>query len=119
MKLALSLSLMRGTFTKFDERDPDTNFFDDVTKSNFDASYFKPNEWNRTFEVHSIWKNVMSFMSIFEVLKPNFDNLKELLEECELVSNIVCVSETWCSNTELQNNSNFSLAGFDFVPYEE
>ena len=44
MKLALSLSLMRGTFTKFDERDPDTNFFDDVTKSNFDASYFKPNE---------------------------------------------------------------------------
>ena len=33
-----------GYFTKFDERDPDTNFFDDITKSNFQASYFKPNE---------------------------------------------------------------------------
>ena len=27
-------------------------------------------------------------------------------------------SEIWCSNTELQNNSNLSLAGFDSVPYE-
>ena len=30
-----------GSFTKFDERDPDTNFFDDMTKSNFKTSYFK------------------------------------------------------------------------------
>ena len=33
-----------GSFTKFDERDPDTNFFDDMTKSNFETWYFKPNE---------------------------------------------------------------------------
>ena len=33
-----------GTFTKFDERDPDTIFFDDMIKSNFETSYFKPNE---------------------------------------------------------------------------
>ena len=31
-----------GSFTKFDERDPGTNFFDDITKSNFETSYFKP-----------------------------------------------------------------------------
>ena len=40
------------------------------------------------------------------------------MEECELVFNIICVSEIWCSNTELQNNSNLSLTGFDSVPYE-
>ena len=40
------------------------------------------------------------------------------MEECEFVFNIICVSETWCSNTELQNNSNLSLTGFDSVPYE-
>ena len=28
-----------GSFTKFDERDPDTNLFDDITKSNFETSY--------------------------------------------------------------------------------
>ena len=40
------------------------------------------------------------------------------MEECELVFNIICVSEIWCSNTELQNNSNLSLTDFDSVPYE-
>ena len=52
-------------------------------------------------------------------IKRNFENLKALLEECEFVFNIICVSETWCSNTELQNNSNLSLTGFDSVPYEK
>ena len=33
-----------GSFTKFDERNPDTNLFDDITKSSFETSYFKPNE---------------------------------------------------------------------------
>ena len=53
-----------------------------------------------------------------ESIKRNFENLKALWEECEFVFNIICVSETWCSNTELQNNSNLSLPGFDSVPYE-
>ena len=30
----------------------------------------------------------------------------------------MCVSEMWCSNTELQNNSNLSLTAFDSVLYE-
>ena len=29
-----------GSFTKFDERDPDNNFFDNITKSSFQTSYF-------------------------------------------------------------------------------
>ena len=33
------------------------------------------------------------------------------MEECELAFNLICVSGTL--NTELQNNSNLSLAGFD------
>ena len=44
-------------------------------------------------------------------IKGNFENLKALLEKCEFVFNVICVSETWCSNTELQNNSNVSLKG--------
>ena len=28
-----------GFFTKFDERDPDTNLSHDITKSNFETSY--------------------------------------------------------------------------------
>ena len=51
-------------------------------------------------------------------IKRNFEKIKALLEECELVCNIICVPETWRSNTELQNNSNLSLTGFDSVPYK-
>lgn len=39
-------------------------------------------------------------------------------EECELVLNITCVSETACLNTELQNDSNLSLTWFDSAPSE-
>ena len=52
------------------------------------------------------------------IIKRNFEDLKAILEECEFVLNMICVSEAWCSNTKLQNNSNLSLTGFDFVPYD-
>ena len=51
-----------GSFTKFDERDPDNNFFDDITKSSFQTSYFKPNEVKRHLRISQylekpgIWK---------------------------------------------------------------
>ena len=32
------------SFTESDQRDPDTNFFDDVNKSSFETSYFNLNE---------------------------------------------------------------------------
>ena len=32
------------SFPKFNERDPDTNFFYDITKSSFETSLFKPNK---------------------------------------------------------------------------
>ena len=54
-----------GFFTKFDERDPGTNFFDDITKSNYDTLYFKPNEVKPYLRSTLL---LMSCMSIFEVL---------------------------------------------------
>ena len=107
-----------GSFTKFDERDPDTNFFDDMTKSNFETSYFKPNEVKPYLRGTQYLEKLNVLHIVIRSIKRHFENLKALLEECELVFNIICVSETWCSNTELQNNSNLSLAGLDAVPYE-
>ena len=51
-------------------------------------------------------------------IKLNFENLEALLEECEFVFNITCVSGTLFSDTKLQNNWNLSLTRFDSVPYE-
>ena len=107
-----------GSLTKFDERDPDTNFFDDMTKSNFETSYFEPNEVKPYLRSTQYLEKLNVLHVNIRSIKRNFENLKALLEECELVFNIICVSETWCSNTDLQNNSNLSLVGIDSVPYE-
>ena len=106
------------SFTKFDERDTDTNFFDDITKSNFETLYFKPNEIKPNFQSTQYLEKLNVLHVNIRSIKRNFENLKALLKECELVFNIIRVSETWCSNTELQSNSNVSLAGEDSVSYE-
>ena len=79
--------------------------------------YFKPSEVKPHLRSTQYLENFNVLHVNFRSIKRNFENLKALFEECELVFNI-CVSEAWCSNTELQNNSNLSLAGFDSVPYE-
>ena len=107
-----------GSFTKFDERDRNTNFFDDITKPNFETSYFTPNKVKPYLRSTQYLEKLNGLHVNIQNIKRKFENLKALLEECELVFNIICVSETWCSNTELQSNSNLSLAGFDSVPYE-
>ena len=115
-----------GSFTKLDERDPDTNFFDDMTKSNFQTSYFKPNKLKPYLPCAQYLEKLnVLYVSICSI-KHNFESLKALLEECDLVSSLICASETWRLNTELQNHSNLSLSlslslsltGFDSAPYE-
>ena len=57
-----------GSFIKFDARDPDITFFDDITKSSFETSYFKPNEVKPYLRsTQYLKKLLMSYMSIFEV----------------------------------------------------
>ena len=106
MKLGLSLSLMKGT---------QTNFFD-ITKSSFETSYFKPNELKLCLRSTQYLEKLNVLHVNIQSIKHNFENLKAILEECDFIFNIICVSETWCQNTELQNNSNLSITGFDSVP---
>ena len=84
-----------GSFTKFDERDPDINLFDDITKSNYETSYLKPNEVKpRLRSTQYLEKLNVLHVNIRSITR-NFENLKTLLEECEFVFNIICVLETW------------------------
>ena len=85
-----------GSFTKFDERDTDTNVFDDITKSNFETLYFKPNEVKPKFQSTQYLEKLNVLHVNIRSIKRNFENLKALLEECEFVFNIIRVSETWC-----------------------
>ena len=106
------------SFAKFDERDPDTKFLYDITKSIFETSYFKTNKV-KPYLRSAQYLERLNFLHVnIGSIKRNFQYLKSLLEECEFVFNIICVSETWCSNSELQNNLKLSLRGFDSIPYE-
>ena len=105
------------SFIKFDERDPDINIFYDITESIFETSNFKPNEVKPYVRSTQYLQKLNVLHVNIRSIERNFEDLKAILEECEFVLNI-CVSEAWCSNTKLQNNSNLSLTGFDFGPYE-
>ena len=84
MKLALSLSLIK--------RDP--AFSDDITKSNLETSYFKPSEVKPYLRSTQYLEKLNVLHVNIRSIKCNFENLKILLEECELVFNIICFSET-------------------------
>ena len=87
-----------GSFTKFNERDPDTKFFDDIRKSDFETSYFRPNEVKPYLQSTQYLEKLNVLHVNIRSIKCNFENLKALFEECELVFNIICDSETWCSS---------------------
>ena len=105
---------IKNSFIKFAERDPDKNVFDDTTKSNFQTTYFKPNEVKQYLRSTNYLEKINVLLANIRSIKRNFENLKALLEK--LLS--IHVSETWCLNTKLQNNWNLSFTGFDSVSYE-
>ena len=84
------------SFIKFDERDTDTNVFDDITKPNFETLCFKQNEVKSYLQSKQYLEKLDVLLVNIRSLKRYFENLKALLDDCELVFNIICVSETWC-----------------------
>ena len=40
------------------------------------------------------------------------------MNETDFSFNIICVTETWCSDSELNNNSTFYLPNFKTIPLE-
>ena len=100
------------SFTKFDERDPVTNFFYDITKSSLTKSknsYIKPNEVKPYLRRTQYLEKLNVLYVNIRNIKHSFENLKALLEECEFVFSIICVSETCCSNTQVQNNLSLTI----------
>ena len=83
-----------GSFTKFAERDLDTNVFNDITKSNYRTSYFQPKEVKPHLSSRQYLEKLNVLHANIQSIKSNFQNLKTLLEKCELAFDTICVSET-------------------------
>ena len=101
-----------------DERDPDTNFFDEVNTPNFDCLYFNTDQIKTFLSETEQYDNISALHVNIRSIKHNFDKLTELLDESKSSFNIVCLTETWCSDEEMINNSTLQLKGFEIIPYE-
>ena len=101
-----------------DERDPDENFFDEVNTPNFECSYLFPNE----IESFLSEKETSEFINAIHVnirsLSKNFDNLLDILRDSNNSFNVLCITETWCTDSTLKNNTNLHLPNFDIISQE-
>ena len=51
-------------------------------------------------------------------LSKNFDNLLDILRDSDYSFNVLCVTETWCTDSTLKNNTNLNLPNFDITSQE-
>ena len=103
---------------KNDDRDPDLNYFNEVNSKNFDCSYFTADEVKTSLCKNSSNESFNILHTNIRSLTRNIDSLKELLNETGNMFNIVCLSESWCTNNEINENSSLHLTDFIPIPFE-
>lgn len=97
-----------------DIRDPDINFFDDFT----DSCYFKTDEINGFLSDTLKCENMCVTHVNIRSLKKNYESLRNFLNETKNSFNIICITETWCSNEEIMWDSTIHLSDFDIISLE-
>ena len=66
-------------------------------------------------------KDLRTFLVLhvtFRGLKTNFENFRNLLNNTGSAFNIICLTETWCSNSEIINSSCFDINNYKAIPFE-
>ena len=51
-------------------------------------------------------------------MSKHFDNLLDILRDSNWSFNILCITETWCTDSALKSNSNLHLLNFDLISQE-
>ena len=51
-------------------------------------------------------------------MSKNFDNLLDILRDSTYRFNILCITQTWCTDSSFKNNTNLHLPNFDVIPQE-
>ena len=101
-----------------DTKYPDLNYFKDKNSNNFVSPYVLEENVKRYLcnikkygNLSLIHVDIKSMYSISE-------KLNDLLLNCSNSFNIICVNETWFTDNDIKNNSNFHLPNFDFLHQE-
>ena len=103
---------------KDDEREPDENFFNEVNTENFECSYLFPNEIESFLSKKENSETVNAKHVNISSLSKNFDNLLDILRDSNSSFDVLCITETWCFDSTLKNNTNLHLPNFDIISQE-
>ena len=101
-----------------DERDLDENFFNEVNTQNFECSYLFPNEIESFLSEKENSETINAIHVNTRSLSKNFDNLLDILRESNNSFNVLCLTETWCTDSTLKSNTNLRLPNFDIISQE-
>ena len=101
-----------------DMRDPDLNYFNDLNSNNFDSPYVLEENVKRYLCDIKKYDNLSLIHVNIRSMNSNFEKLHDLLLNCSNSFNIICVTETWSTDNDIKNNSNFHLPNFDFIHQE-
>ncbi|XP_065654714.1 uncharacterized protein LOC136081332 [Hydra vulgaris] len=94
--------------------DPDINFYnnDEIIK-NINPLYYDPNSKKIA---NGMEDNYFSMLHINIIsIQKNFESLKQLLYKIGIKFQIICLSETWCKDKNIENNSNFQLPNYKVI----
>ena len=101
-----------------DERDPGQTFFNESNTQNFECSYLFPNEIEGFLSEKENSEDINAIHLNIRSLSKNFDNLLDILRDSNYSFNILCITETWCTDSNLKSNSNLHLPNFDLISQE-
>ena len=101
-----------------DRRDPDLKNFNDLNSNNFDSSYVLEDNVKRCLCHIKKYENLSLIHVNIKSMNSNFETLYDLLLNCSYFFNIICVTETWSTNKDLKDNSNFHFPNLDFMHQE-
>ena len=101
-----------------DESYADSNVFNEVNFKNFDAQYFFENEVGNVLKDSTQHKHLSIMHLNLRCLNANFNNFVELFGNISESFHTICLVETWVSNNDFKNNSQYNLPNYISFPFE-
>ena len=93
------------------DHDPDVNFYHDV--SMLDTQYIMPDKFKTNFKDFS--KNFSVLHLNIRSINKNFEAFTEFYSKMNYIFSVICFSETWASEENINKNSTFQLKNYNVI----
>ena len=94
------------------DHDPDVNFYHDVFM--LDTQYLMPDKFKTNFK--DFFKNSFSVLHLnIRSINKNFEAFAEIYSKLNHIFSVICFSETWASEENINKNSTFQLKNYNVI----